>query len=112
MKHIPDSCRHHYSEEAFWNKLHGLAGRLARTLLEQALTLYVLLTQSETPPWAKGAILAALGYLICPFDALPDAIPGVGLTDDLTVMAALLLLLGRHITPQVKERVRQFMDCL
>ena len=36
------------------------------------------------------AILAALVYIIVPFDAIPDFIPGVGFIDDLSVITFVL----------------------
>ena len=35
----------------------------------------------------KTIVVSALAYLLCPVDAVPDFIPGVGLTDDLGSLA-------------------------
>lgn len=59
----------------------------------------------KVPLWAKVVPLAALAYIIFPFDFLPDVIPGFGQVDDLTI-----LLIGiwafLQLCPQ--EIVRQF----
>lgn len=39
-------------------------------------------------------IIGALGYMISPLDVIPDAIPIVGLTDDLTVLIYVLKKCG------------------
>jgi uncharacterized membrane protein YkvA (DUF1232 family) len=58
-------------------------------VLRSALTLYVLLKESDIPVWAKGSAIAALVYFISPIDAIPDFLPG-GYVDDLAMMALLL----------------------
>jgi len=75
--------------------------------VEKALLLYVLLTARETPAWVRALVLAALAYLINPLDALPDALVGIGLTDDLAVLALALERVSRYVTPAVRERARE-----
>lgn len=50
-------------------------GTTATDLMDKAITLYALLKSSSTPAWAKAAIIGALGYFICPLDAVPDFLP-------------------------------------
>ena len=76
-------------------------------IVEKALLLYVLLTARDTPAWVRALVLAALAYLINPLDALPDALLGIGLTDDLAVLALALERVSRYITPAVRERARE-----
>jgi len=92
-------------EEAFHSKLKSVSA----TIVEKALTLYVILTDKETPAWVRGLILAALAYLINPFDAIPDVLPGIGLTDDLAVLALALERLSHYVTPKVEARVKKLM---
>lgn len=87
-------------EQAFWRKLRALPMQA----VQRALLLYAILTDCDTPAWAKALILSALVYLINPLDLVPDALPGIGLTDDLTVMALALERLSRFVTPQGRER--------
>lgn len=101
--------RQDYSDEAFWQKIRTLPRNAGRTVLEQALLLFALLTGPQTPAWAKTAILAALGYLVCPIDAVPDFLPGIGYGDDLAVMAALLAELASLIDDDVRRRARELM---
>ena len=76
-----------------------------------ALVVYYAL-QSPALPWKdKAKIIAALAYLILPFDILPDAIPVVGVIDDAAILWAVLRLLGvidDSIKAQAAERVNQW----
>ncbi len=70
------------------------------------LLLYALLTARDTPAWVRALVLAALAYLINPFDVLPDALVGIGLTDDFAVLALALERVSHHVTPAVRERAK------
>jgi uncharacterized membrane protein YkvA (DUF1232 family) len=78
-------------------------------VLQKALTLYAILTDRCTPLWVRALVLAALAYLINPLDAMPDALPGLGLTDDLAVLALTLVRLSRFVTPVVALRAKRLM---
>ena len=55
-----------------------------KLLIEQAVLLYLLMTDEQTPVCgSRPSWSAHLAYLLCPVDAVPDFIPNVGLTDDL-----------------------------
>lgn len=76
-------------------------------IVEKALILYVILTDRLTPLWVRALVAAALVYLINPWDAIPDVIPGVGLADDLALIAVTLERLSRFVTPRVKLRAKR-----
>jgi hypothetical protein len=40
-------------------------------------------------------------------DMIPDVVPGVGLTDDLGILAAALAVIAMHIPPEAKEQARK-----
>ena len=66
--------------------------------------------RTESTPKEKALIIGALLYLIMPLDILPDAIPGVGLIDD--VFAILFVFnkivgIGRSTLRSVGERVME-----
>ncbi len=105
---IDEKCKENYSQEKFWRKLKRNIKRIGTSALCQILTLYILLRSTHVPPWAKASIVAALGYLICPFDLIPDFIPG-GLMDDLAAIALLLAELEIYATEQVKAEVDELM---
>lgn len=76
-----------------------------------ALVVYYAL-RSPALPWKdKAKIVAALAYLILPFDILPDAIPVVGIIDDAAILWAvlrLLVVIDDSIKAQAAERVRKW----
>jgi uncharacterized membrane protein YkvA (DUF1232 family) len=87
-----------FSTPRFWSSLAKYVKRLGRKSLLLALKLYYAAADASTPAWAKGVIYSALGYLICPIDAIPDMVPVIGLTDDLTVLTAALVTVAAHVT--------------
>ena len=96
-------------EKGFWEKLQHLPKKSGAALVSKALTLYVILTDGKTPVWVRVLVLTALAYLINPFDAVPDAIPVAGFTDDLAVLALALERLSHFIPPEVEVRVREML---
>jgi len=87
---------HHYSEHRFAQKLKQLSNLTA--VRAHALRLWRLLNDPDTSVATKAAIVAALGYLICPLDLIPDGLPG-GLLDDLAVLTGLLALITGQDDP-------------
>ena len=96
-----------YSEEGFWDSIARGFKHTGATVVRPALELYYSMTSPDTPVWAKSIAVGALGYLILPFDAVPDFIPGVGLGDDVVTMMAAITSLGRYVTPEVKNKAQQ-----
>lgn len=84
-----------YSAPRLRNKLSRFALVAGRKTVLTALTLFHCLRDADTPAWAKGVIMGALGYLILPADLVPDIIPGAGYGDD---WAALVAALGTVAT--------------
>ena len=76
-------------------------------IVEKALVLYVLLTARDTPAWVRVLVVGALAYLINPLDLIPDALVGIGLTDDLAVMALALERTSRYVTPAIRKRAKE-----
>ncbi|UAW99875.1 DUF1232 domain-containing protein [Halopseudomonas nanhaiensis] len=98
--------RQSFSDSQFWDKLHRYARKAGREVVERALCLYYAARRPETPTWAKTTIFGALAYFISPIDAIPDLLPFIGFSDDLTVMAAALALVSLYINDEVKRRAR------
>jgi len=94
-----------YSENKFWEKITTIPEKTGCSVLRAAFTLYVLLKESSTPLWAKTSIVGALGYLICPLDAVPDPIPGIGFADDLAIMALVISQLYAYIDDDIRKKV-------
>lgn len=79
--------------------------------IKQELRLYQLIGKHpETPLLAKFLFGLAIGYLLLPFDLIPDFIPVLGQLDDL-VMVPLLIALAMKLTPtdvimQCREQIK------
>jgi uncharacterized membrane protein YkvA (DUF1232 family) len=69
---------------------HTGAGRLKELwmFLPQLLKLmYELLRDPRVPPRNKAIVAVVAGYLLLPFDIIPDFIPFIGQADDLVLVA-------------------------
>ena len=96
----------HYDEDSFWKKLKHLASNVGSKVLYPALQLYFLLQAKDVPVKAKTLIVGALGYLILPADLVPDVIPALGFTDDLTALMVALRTLNKYLTPDINARAK------
>jgi len=105
-----EKYRKNYSEDQFWNKVGRFAKVAGRRVVETALQLYFAAESPQTPTKAKGIIYGALAYFISPVDFIPDLLPGLGYTDDLTVLVAAIGVVAAHITPEIKKRAAQKTD--
>jgi uncharacterized membrane protein YkvA (DUF1232 family) len=69
------------------------AAALARFVPDCVILVRRLLGDPRLPRRSRLALLAVLGYLVCPIDLVPDFIPVAGQLDD----AVLLALVLRHV---------------
>lgn len=90
--------------EVFWRKLVGHLGRLP--FAPDLLAAYYCALDPETPTRVRAVLFGAVAYFILPLDAVPDAILGLGFTDDAAVIASVIGVLGRHIKRRHYERAR------
>ncbi len=101
-----------YSDSDFWDKIKNYAKTAGESVLEPALKMYYAALDADTPAWAKATIIGALGYFISPVDAIPDLIPVVGYTDDLSILAAALAATAANIkdvhVAKTKETLAQW----
>lgn len=101
-----------FLKEPLWRKVALNAVRAGKELFEKGLILYEALKDKDTPAWARGVIIAALGYLISPLDLVPDAIPFIGLADDFVVLALAVATVAVHIkdvhVQAARERLKQW----
>lgn len=60
--------------------------------------------QDPNAPWAGKVIaIGALIYLISPIDAIPDIIPGLGLTDDVSIIGLAVAKLAVDLQKYMKN---------
>ena len=102
----------HYDENGFWKKVKHLAAQVGAKVLYPALQLYYVLQSNNVPVKAKTLIIGALGYLILPADLVPDFIPALGFTDDLTALLLALRTVNKHLTPEINARAKEQTDKL
>ena len=106
---LPDfmSYANKYSPSDFVDKVARVAKRAGAKLVYAALILYYTLQSDKVSTTDKALIVGALGYMISPLDAVPDAIPIIGLTDDLTVLVFVLKKVWGNVEDEIKDKARQ-----
>jgi uncharacterized membrane protein YkvA (DUF1232 family) len=97
-----EKYQEHYSEPKFAGKLAKVAKSAGRKMVYAALLLYYVLKSPSVKKGDKTTIVGALGYFILPLDILPDFIPMVGFTDDLSAILLALHAVWKNITPEIK----------
>ena len=113
---LPDfmSYANKFSQSEFVEKVSRIAKRAGSKLVYAALILYYTLQSDKVSTANKAMIIGALGYMISPLDVVPDAIPIVGLTDDLTVLLYVLKKVWTDVDPDIqgkaKERLSKWFD--
>lgn len=107
---LPDKFTAQYSDDGFWKKVKRYARSAGEEVLETALKLYFSALDEDTPKWAKTAIFGALGYFITPLDAIPDAIPAAGFSDDLGVLVAAAATVAIYIKEEHAAKARTLIE--
>ena len=92
----------------FWRKLRQGAAKLP--FAEDLLAAYYCAFDRDTPRQVQAALLAALAYFVMPFDALPDHMPCLGLTDDAAILASALRMVATHIRPEHRAAARAALE--
>lgn len=66
-------------------------------------SLLSALDNPATPAPMKALIIGAIGYIVFPFDLIPDVIPVVGYTDDVAREAGVVLAVAGYSTFSMEE---------
>lgn len=106
---LPDfmSYANRFSTNDFVEKISRIAKRAGAKLVYAALVLYYTLQSDQVSKTDKALIVGALGYMISPLDVIPDAIPIVGLTDDLAVLVYVLRKVWGNVEDDIKDKAKQ-----
>lgn len=72
-----------------------------KPIWRDALALLFAVWDARTPLSARLGALLALAYAVSPVDLIPDAVPLLGLGDDLLVVPAVLALAARALPAPV-----------
>ena len=106
---LPDfmSYSDKFSTKGFVEKISRIAKRAGSKLVYVSLVLFYTLQSKEVSMKDKAIIIGALGYLISPIDVMPDAIPIVGLGDDLTVLLYVVNKIWVDVPEEVKIKAKE-----
>ena len=104
---LPDfmSYSNKFTNGEFLEKISKIAKRAGAKLVYTALVLYYTLQSDKVALKDKAIIVGALGYLVSPLDVIPDAIPIVGLGDDLAVLLYVIGKIG-NVSEEIKEKAK------
>jgi len=79
--------------------------------LKHELRVYQrVLKDSRTPKTAKCLLGLEVGYLLLPFDIIPDFIPVIGHLDDLIVVPVLVMIALKMIPKEIIEDCRNMCE--
>ncbi len=73
---------------------------------EKVETLWAMIRDPKAAWTSKAMAIGALLYLVSPFDAIPDPIPVLGLSDDATVIVAACTALASQLRIYMSEKDR------
>ena len=96
-----------YSEEGLKEKLSKIARKAGIKVVYAVLVAYYAVQSDAMSLKDKARLYGALGYFILPVDLIPDAILGMGYSDDLAALVYVLHTVSSNITPEVKQRARE-----
>ncbi len=99
-----EKYRKHYDDRKFVRMLPKVARKAGSKLVYAVLLLYYVLQSPAVSKADKARIYGALGYFLLPLDLLPDILPLIGFTDDLTAVLWALHTVWKNITPEIKDR--------
>ena len=104
---IPTEKQQRRTKRRLIPKLLRVAGRIP--FADDLAAAYYCAIDAETPIKVKLILFAALGYFVLPVDAIPDVLTGLGFTDDATLLATALGLVGAHIREPHRIAARRLL---
>lgn len=96
-----------FSEVNLIEKIKQFGKKAGIKVIYLVLLLFYTLKKTTTPKFAKSLIVGGLGYFILPADFLPDLIPGIGFTDDLTALISVVVAVALFIDEGVKAKAKE-----
>lgn len=92
----------------FWPKIRGAVRQIP--FANDAVAAYYCAFDPATPRRVRLTLMATLAYFIVPADAMPDFIAGLGYTDDATVIAAAIKMLGHHVKDRHRDAALRALE--
>ena len=86
--------------------------KAGRTIAKPALEVLEMSIDPYMPVQVRVSLMAALAYLIMPFDLFPDFMPLVGFSDDFVALTAVLSIWSKYVTPEIKIRAERKLNKL
>jgi uncharacterized membrane protein YkvA (DUF1232 family) len=86
------------AQRRFWPKLWRVVGRVP--FAEDVAAAWCCAVDPRTPRRVRLVLLGAAAYFVMPADLIPDVLVSIGFTDDATVLATAIGLVGAHIKPR------------
>ena len=84
--------------------------KAGRTISKPALEVLEMAIDPYTPAQVRVSLMAALAYLIMPFDLFPDFMPLVGFSDDFVALSAVLSIWSKYMTPSIRKRAEKKLN--
>jgi uncharacterized membrane protein YkvA (DUF1232 family) len=81
-------------------------GEIAKRLKNELAFYQLVLRHPNTPKLAKFLLWLAIGYVLLPFDLIPDFLPVIGQLDDLVIVPGLIYLALKAIPDTVIQECR------
>ena len=94
------------------NVLIRILLKAGRSIAKPALEVLEMTIDPFTPTQVRISLMAALAYLIMPFDLFPDFMPLVGFSDDFVALTAVLSIWSKYMTPSIRIRAARKLDKL
>jgi uncharacterized membrane protein YkvA (DUF1232 family) len=96
------------SKEDVISAISRSAGKIP--FADDVVAMWYCAMDASTPAKVKASIIGALAYLVLPTDVIPDIFAGLGFTDDITVLTAVLALVTSHIKPEHRDRAKDTLS--
>ena len=104
---IPTERQQKRAKRKLVPKLLRVAGRIP--FADDLASAYYCALDPDTPMKVKLVLFAAISYFVLPVDAIPDLVTGLGFTDDATVLATALGVVGSHIQEHHRLAARRLL---
>ena len=86
--------------------------KAGRTIAKPALEVFEMALDPYTPAKVRVSLMAAMAYLIMPFDLFPDFMPVLGFSDDFVALTAVLSIWSKYMTPSIRTRAERKLNKL
>jgi len=96
--------------EGFWPKLTRTFSYLP--FADRLVAAYYCAMDPATPFKVRATLLGALAYFILPVDLVPDAILGLGFTDDMAVLVTAFGMIRNHMTKEHLDKAHKTIERL